>query len=138
MENGGTLVLVTDDTFESEVIKSVVPVVVDFTADWCAPCRTAEIVLRVVSKSWAGQVKFAKLDINQSENVTRSFGIHSIPTYLFVDHGCEKCRKIGPVAPSEFRTILQRHFSLESVARPGNGSSRGSSGERPTGLPGYS
>ncbi len=117
MEKSEALVLVTDDTFEREVIRSVVPVVVDFYADWCAPCQTAELVLRVVSKSLAGRIKFTKLDVSQSESVTRSFGIHSIPTYLFVDHGREKGRMIGPVGPSEFRTMLNQHF--ECVSRSG-------------------
>jgi thioredoxin len=107
-----TLILVTDDTFDSEVIRSELPVVVDFYADWCAPCRTAEPVLRELSESLAGRVKFTKVNVDESGQVTRSFGIHSIPTYLFVDHGREKGREIGPVGSMEFRTILKRHFTF--------------------------
>lgn len=106
------LVLVTDDTFDSEVIRSELPVVVDFYADWCAPCKTAEPVLLELSQSLTGKVKFTKINVDDSERVTRSFGIHSIPTYLFVDHGREKGREVGPVGPIEFRTILKRHFAF--------------------------
>jgi thioredoxin 1 len=107
-----TVILVTDETFDREVIHSPLPVVVDFYADWCAPCRTAEPVLAELSKSLYGRVKFTKVNVDESDAVTRSFGIHSIPTYLFVERGREKGREIGPVGPTEFRSILQRHFAF--------------------------
>lgn len=111
MEAGG-LVVVTDDTFDVEVIRSPLPVVVDFYADWCAPCRVAEPVLRDLSQKLAGRIKFAKMNVDESETVPRSFGIHSIPTYVFVDQGREKGREIGVVGPTEFRTVLRRYFSF--------------------------
>jgi thioredoxin 1 len=106
------LVLVTDDTFEQEVIRSALPVVVDFYADWCAPCRTADPVLEELSTRLAGRVKFTKVNVDESSGVTGSFGIHSVPTYLFVERGREKGREIGAVGSNEFRTILQRYFSF--------------------------
>ena len=108
-----TVILVTDETFEAEVIRSTLPVVVDFYADWCGPCRSAEPVLEELSSSLAGRVKFAKVNVDESGAVTRSFGIHSIPTYLFLERGREKGREIGAVAgPSEFRSVLKRYFSF--------------------------
>jgi len=112
MAPNASVILVTDDTFDREVIRSRLPVVVDFYADWCAPCRTAEPVLAELSQSLTGRVKFTRVNVDESDAVTRSFGIHSIPTYLFLEEGREKGREIGPVGPSEFRTILQRHFSF--------------------------
>ena len=112
MAEDPTVILVTDETFDREVIRSALPVVVDFYADWCAPCRTAEPVLRELSESLAGRVKFAKVNVDESDRTTQSFGIHSIPTYLFVERGREKGREIGPVGPTEFRTILRRHFDF--------------------------
>ena len=106
------LVVVTDDTFEEEVIRSRLPVVVDFYADWCQPCRAAEPVLEELSQSLAGRVKFTKVNVDDADHVTRSFGVHSIPTYLFVDRGQERGREIGPFDASEFRTILKRYFSF--------------------------
>jgi thioredoxin 1 len=106
------IVLVTDETFEAEVIRSPLPVVVDFYADWCAPCRSVAPLLRELSLSFRNLVKFAKVNVDDADSVTRSFGIHSIPTYLFVDGGRERGREIGVVNPTEFRTILRRYFSF--------------------------
>jgi thioredoxin 1 len=104
-------VRVNDETFEFEVIRSPLPVVVDFYADWCVPCRATEPVLRALSERLAGRVKFAKVNVDEAAWVTRSYGIHSIPTYLFLRQGHEKGREVGPVDPVEFRSILRRHFA---------------------------
>ncbi len=108
----GGLVVVNDANFDQEVIRSAVPVVVDFTAEWCAPCRITEPVLRELSLKLEGRVKFAKVDVDEAGGVTRTYGIHSIPTYLFVQAGREKGREIGPVEPAEFRSILRRYFDF--------------------------
>jgi thioredoxin 1 len=102
---------VNDETFEVEVIRSPLPVVVDFYADWCAPCRATEPVFRDLSERLAGRVKFAKVNVDEASLVTRSYGIHSIPTYLFLRQGHERGREVGPVDPVAFRSILKRHFS---------------------------
>jgi thioredoxin 1 len=112
MADATPILVVTDETFEAEVIRSPLQVVVDFYADWCAPCRTADPVLEELSTYLAGRVKFAKVNVDDSDVITRSFGIHSIPTYLFVERGREKGREIGAVGPVEFRTILKRYFSF--------------------------
>jgi thioredoxin 1 len=105
------LVRVTDETFEAEVIRSPLPVVVDFYADWCVPCRVTEPVFVDLAARLAGKVKFAKVNIDEAARVTRSYGIHSIPTYLFVEAGQERGREVGPVGPVEFRSIIRRYFA---------------------------
>jgi thioredoxin 1 len=107
-----TVVVVTDETFDQEVIRSTLPVVVDFYADWCAPCRSAEPILQDLSETLAGRVKFTKVNVDESDVVTRSFGIHSIPTYVFLESGRERGREIGPVGSVEFHSILKRYFSF--------------------------
>ena len=106
------LPVVTDETFEAEVLRSRMPVVVDFYADWCAPCRTAEPILVELSRSLAGRVKFAKVNVDDADHLTQSYGIHSIPTYVFLLQGKEKGREIGAFDATEFRTILQRYFAF--------------------------
>jgi len=103
-------VQVDDTTFEAEVIRSATPVVVDFYADWCAPCRVTAPVLVELSARLAGRVKFAKVNVDEATVVTRSYGIHSIPTYLFVASGTERGREIGPLDPVVFRAMLRRYF----------------------------
>jgi len=106
------LLLVTEETFDREVLRSPVPVVVDFYADWCGPCRTAEPILRQLSSNLSGRIKFTRVNVDESDAISRSFGIHSIPTYLFVHQGQEKGREIGSFEAAEFRSILQRYFAF--------------------------
>ncbi len=118
------LIVVDDSTFESEVIHSRLPVVVDFYADWCAPCRVVEPTLRELSSRLAGRIKFAKVNVDEAAAVTRSYGIHAIPTYLFVESGMEKGREIGPIDPVAFRVILRKYFAARSAASGGTPASR--------------
>jgi thioredoxin 1 len=112
-------VRVTDETFEAEVIHSPLPVVVDFYADWCVPCRVTEPAFVDLALKLAGRIKFAKVNIDDAAGITRSYGIHTIPTYVFVESGQEKAREVGPVNPAEFRSILRRHFA--ETVRPSGG-----------------
>jgi thioredoxin 1 len=117
-------VRVTDATFETEGIRSPLPVVVDFYADWCVPCRVTEPVFVDLAYRLAGRVKFAKVNIDDAASVTRSYGIHSIPTYVFVESGQEKGREVGPVGPVEFRSILRRYFAETARASGGTPANR--------------
>lgn len=114
----GGVVVVTDATFGREVIDSPLPVVVSFTAEWCAPCRITDPIFNELSRKLDGRVKFARVDVYEAGAVTRTYGIHSIPTYLFVQAGQEKGREIGPVEPVEFRSILKRYFDFVEPRTP--------------------
>jgi thioredoxin 1 len=119
-ETASAPVMVNDASFELEVIRSPLPVVVDFYADWCAPCRVTEPMVRELSARLAGRVKFATVNVDEAAVVTRSYGIHSIPTFVFVESGQERGREVGPVGPVEFRSILKRVFSAPP-RRPSGG-----------------
>jgi len=112
MDGSGELRTVTDESFDREVLRSPLPVVVDFSADWCAPCRITEPVLRTLAAHLAGQVKFVSAHLDSVPETARSFGVVSIPTYLFLRGGVEQGREVGPVGPVEFRTILQKYFDF--------------------------
>jgi len=118
------MVRVDDTTFEAEVIRSALPVVVDFYADWCAPCRMIEPTLRDLASRLSGRVKFAQVNVDEAEVTTRSFGIHAIPTYLFVESGTERGREVGAIDPVAFRAILKRYFAKGSAASGGTPASR--------------
>ncbi len=118
-------VRVNDETFELEVIRSPLPVVVDFYADWSAPCRAGEPVFRNLSERLAGRIKFATVNVDEASLVTQSYGIHSIPTYVFLRQGHETGREVGPVDPVQFRASLRRHFaSLDLRASGGRPATR--------------
>jgi thioredoxin 1 len=72
--------------FTTEVLQSAVPVVVDFTAVWCGPCKMLEPVVTQLSQDWNGKVKFVKLDVDDNSNLAVQYGVMSVPTLiLFVD-----------------------------------------------------
>ena len=118
------LVEVDDATFEAEVIRSPLPVVVDFYANWCAPCRLIEPTLQELSGRLIGRVKFAKVNVDEATGVTRTFGIHAIPTYLFLESGMERGREVGPIDPVAFRAILKRHFARSGSVSGGKPATR--------------
>jgi thioredoxin 1 len=117
-------VQVTDQTFEAEVIHSPLPVVVDFYAEWSVPCRLTGPMFVDLSNRLSGRVKFAKVNIDDAAHVTRSYGIHAVPTFLFVAAGQEKGREVGPLGAVELRSTLKRHFAAVPALSGGRPATR--------------
>lgn len=86
----------TTDNFESEVLKSELPVLVDFYADWCGPCRMIAPVVEELAEEYAGEVKFAKVDVDTEGQIARDFGIRSIPALLIYRNGEVLETIVGP------------------------------------------
>jgi len=86
---------VTDQTFEQEVLKSETPVLVDFWATWCGPCKMIAPVLEEVAKEKDGALKIAKLDVDENPETAQKFGVMSIPTMLIFKNGQEVNRLVG-------------------------------------------
>jgi len=86
---------VTDDTFEAEVIQSNMPAIVDFWAPWCAPCHMIAPILEEIAADYDGQLKVAKLDVDQNPQVATQFGVMSIPTMILFKDGEAVERLIG-------------------------------------------
>lgn len=86
---------ITDTNFTTEVISSDVPVLVDFSASWCGPCRFVAPVIDKLAEDYDGKVKVVKLDIDDAPEVTQEFGIRGVPTFVFFRDGEEIDRWVG-------------------------------------------
>ena len=86
---------VTDGSFESEVLQSETPVLVDFWAEWCGPCRSLAPTVDLVAEEFDGQLKVVKLNVDSSTGTSNRFGIKSIPTLILFKNGNEQDRLIG-------------------------------------------
>jgi thioredoxin 1 len=100
-------VILSDDSFENEVIKSDKPVMIDFWATWCAPCRMIAPVVEELAKEYDGQAKICKIDVDANPGVASKYGIMSIPTILFFNHGKLVDKVVGAVPKTQLVSKLQ-------------------------------
>lgn len=87
----------TDDNFQTEVLDTDLPVLIDFWADWCHPCRLIEPTIESIAEERSGSLKVLKLNIDENPEVTGRFGVMSIPTVMLLVGGVEKTRVVGAV-----------------------------------------
>ena len=109
---------VTDQTFESEVLLSDLPVLVDFWAPWCGPCRMMSPVIEAAAEALAGKVKFAKINTDENVRFAGKYGILAIPTMIVFHKGEEKDRMIGYVPQAELQAQLRVHHEPPSAPAP--------------------
>jgi thioredoxin 1 len=93
----GNYVTLTDSNFDAEVLKSDVPVLVDFWAEWCAPCRIIAPIVEEISNELSGKLKVGKIDVDSNPQVSMNYGIRSIPTLLIFKDGKPVEQLIGAV-----------------------------------------
>lgn len=86
---------ISDDSFEQEVLQAGVPVLVDYWADWCGPCKMISPILDEVAKEYAGKLKVCKLNIDENQATPPKFGIRGIPTLMLFKNGQVAATKIG-------------------------------------------
>ena len=101
---------VTQDTFQTEVVNSTEPVLVDVTAVWCAPCRMIEPIVKEVAEEWQGKVKVVKLDADENPGVLTEYGILGIPTLMFFKGGKLQERMTGFLPKDKLVAKLSPHL----------------------------
>lgn len=104
------IVNVSDDSFESEVLKADEPVLVDYWAEWCGPCKMVAPILAEIADSYAGRVKVAKLNIDENPNTPPKYGIRGIPTLMLFKDGKVEATKVGALSKSQLTAFLDSNI----------------------------
>ena len=100
---------ITDATFEEEVVNADTPVLVDFWADWCAPCKMIAPIVEELAEEYDGQIKFGKVDVDSNPKVATNYGIRGIPTLLIFKAGEPIDQVVGAVPKS----VLKKPFAID-------------------------
>ena len=101
---------VTDDTFEAEVVNAEGPVLVDYWADWCGPCKMIAPILDEIANEYEGKLKVAKLNIDENPATPPKFGIRGIPTLMLFKNGNVEATKVGAVSKSQLSAFIDSNL----------------------------
>jgi len=104
----------TDSTFDTDVLRSEVPVLVDFWAEWCGPCRQMAPTIDVVASEYAGKIKVGKLDVDSNGNTAMRYNIRGIPTLLLFKEGRVVEQRVGAVGKSEVVKMIEPHVQVQA------------------------
>ncbi len=104
------IVHVTDSTFETEVLQSSTPVLVDYWAEWCGPCKMIAPILDDVAKEYGGKLKVAKLNIDENQDTPPKYGIRGIPTLMLFKGGNVEATKVGALSKSQLTAFIDANL----------------------------
>ncbi len=101
--------IIQDSSFEEEVIKSDIPVLLDFYADWCGPCRMVSPILEELSGEYTGKAKICKINIDENQETTSKYGVLSIPTMILFKDGEVVEQVVGAKSKEELKNLLDKN-----------------------------
>ena len=104
------IVYVTDDTFTDEVLNADIPVLVDYWAEWCGPCKTITPVLDEIAQEYVGKLKIAKLNIDENPNTPPKYGVRGIPTLMLFKGGAVEATRVGALSKSQLTALIDRNL----------------------------
>jgi thioredoxin 1 len=101
---------VTDATFDADVTQAALPVLVDYWAEWCGPCRMIAPILDEVAKEYAGRLTVAKLNVDENQQTPQKFGVRGIPTLMLFKNGNIEATKVGALSKSQLTAFIDSHI----------------------------
>lgn len=104
------ILALSDNTFDEDVLKSDIPVLVDYWAEWCGPCKMIAPLLDDVASEYAGRVKVAKLNIDDNQGVPGKYGVRGIPTLMLFKNGEVEATKVGALSKSQLTAFLDQNI----------------------------
>jgi len=113
------IVHTSDATFETDVLKSSEPVLLDFWAEWCGPCKMIAPILDEAANEYKGRLRIAKLNIDENPQTPPRFGIRGIPTLILFKNGKVEAQKVGAVSKSQLSAFLDSNLSQASASAGG-------------------
>jgi len=105
-----TIVYLTDESFQNEVIDSAEPVLVDYWAEWCGPCKMIAPILTEIAQEYQGKIKVAKLNIDENPQTPPKYGIRGIPTLMLFKNGNVEATKVGALSKSQLTAFIDTNL----------------------------
>ena len=104
------IVYTSDANFDNDVLKSSVPVLVDYWAEWCGPCKMIAPILDEIAGDYQGKLKIAKVNVDENQQITQKYGIRSIPTLMIFKDGNVQAQKVGAMSKSQLAAFIETNL----------------------------